>query len=61
MPENRTTVTDPVCGMTISPEHAAGKTTFKGQTYHFCSTGCKTKFEAAPGQYAVAVGRTDRG
>jgi P-type Cu+ transporter len=41
-------VKDPVCGMTIRPEKAAGHSEFEGQTWHFCSNGCKTKFDAAP-------------
>lgn len=54
MPDSRTSVTDPVCGMTISPDQAAGKSTYKGQTYYFCCTSCKTKFDAAPEQYSTA-------
>lgn len=41
-------VTDPICGMTIDPTGAAGKSTFEGQTYHFCSAGCKREFDADP-------------
>ena len=42
---------DPVCGMTV--DTTAGKPTFKrdGTTYHFCSSGCWTKFEANPDLY----------
>lgn len=47
-------VKDPVCGMEIKPEKAAGKTEYNGQTYHFCSTGCKQKFDQAPEKYAEA-------
>ena len=45
------TVTDPVCGMTIDPAKAVGSSSYKGQTYHFCSRGCKTKFDANPSAY----------
>ena len=46
------TVTDPVCGMTVDPKKAAGSSEYQGQTYSFCSRGCKRKFDAAPEQYA---------
>ena len=49
-----TTVTDPVCGMQIDPEKAAGASSFGGQTYHFCSRSCETKFDAQPAHYAAA-------
>ena len=35
---------DPVCGMDVEPETAAGKSEYKGQTYYFCSLGCKASF-----------------
>ncbi len=46
-------VKDPVCGMEIDPEHAAGKTEYQGKTYYFCSSGCKTTFEKDPAKYAT--------
>lgn len=46
-----TGVLDPVCGMTILPEDAAGTVEHKGQQYYFCSQGCVTKFEADPEKY----------
>jgi Cu+-exporting ATPase len=39
-------VTDPVCGMTIDPAKAAGTSERNGETYYFCSQGCKEKFDA---------------
>ncbi len=42
---------DPVCGMTVDPAHAAGKSSYQGQVYHFCSKGCLAKFEANPDKY----------
>jgi Cu+-exporting ATPase len=30
---------DPVCGMSVAPETAAGKYDFEGKTYYFCSNG----------------------
>lgn len=42
---------DPVCGMavTAASEH---RSTHLGNTYLFCSTGCKAKFDADPARYA---------
>jgi Cu+-exporting ATPase len=42
------TVLDPVCGMTISPDEAAGHLDYGGQTYYFCSGICLDKFRANP-------------
>ncbi len=39
---------DPVCGMTVAPETAAGKHDFAAETYYFCSTGCLNKFKQNP-------------
>ena len=44
-------VTDPVCKMEIDPKTAAGKSDFNGQTYYFCSMGCKREFDKDPGRY----------
>ncbi len=46
------TVKDPVCGMHIDPATAAGKSEYKGQTYYFCSPGCKKSFDKEPEKYA---------
>lgn len=46
---------DPVCGMMIDSDAAAGSSSHRGKTYYFCSTGCLRKFEADPAQY---VGRS---
>jgi Cu+-exporting ATPase len=39
---------DPVCGMKVLPEMAAGHWDFTGTTYYFCCTRCLEKFKAAP-------------
>src|SRR5688500_10016266 len=44
-------VKDVVCGMIIDPAKAAGSSDYKGQTYYFCSKGCKTKFDTGPERY----------
>ncbi len=42
---------DPVCGMNVDPNKAAGKSDYQGKAYSFCSVGCKVKFDTAPDQY----------
>ena len=49
-----TTVTDPVCGMTIDPAKAVGSSSYNGDSHHFCSRGCETKFDSAPARYVGA-------
>src|SRR3954447_6047998 len=44
-------VKDPVCGMTVDPIKAAGRSDFEGTTYYFCSNSCKDKFDAHPNSY----------
>ncbi|HEX6033108.1 MAG TPA: YHS domain-containing protein [Anaerolineales bacterium] len=46
-----TTVHDPVCHMDIDPATAAGTSEYKGQTYYFCSPGCKKAFDKNPEKY----------
>lgn len=48
-------VKDPVCGMTVNPQHAAASFQYRGQIYYFCSQMCKTLFEREPGKYLKAV------
>ena len=45
------TAIDPVCGMTVDPKTATLKAEHGGQTYYFCSAGCRTKFTANPAKY----------
>ncbi len=42
---------DPVCGMSVVPETAAGKYDFEGETYYFCSAGCLNKFKQNPANF----------
>jgi len=46
------TMIDPVCGMNVKPEPPAAQSQEGGQTYYFCSAGCKQKFDQDPQQYA---------
>jgi Cu+-exporting ATPase len=43
---------DPVCGKAVDEDRAAGKRSFWGQTYYFCSAGCRAAFEQTPELYA---------
>ncbi|MEP6741384.1 MAG: heavy metal translocating P-type ATPase, partial [bacterium] len=43
-----TKAVDPVCGMTVSPNTAAGSFEYQGQTYYFCSEHCLAKFQSNP-------------
>jgi YHS domain-containing protein len=47
-------VKDPVCGMDVDENKAAGTAEYNGKKYYFCSPACKTKFEKTPDQYAKA-------
>ena len=39
---------DPVCGMEVDPQTAAGSTEYKGTTDYFCSLGCLEDFKEDP-------------
>jgi Cu+-exporting ATPase len=49
--DNNANVKDPVCGMQFSPERAAGKMEYEGQTYYFCNPSCLEKFRNHPQNY----------
>ena len=46
---------DPVCGMTVDPDAGKPSAEYAGRVFHFCSSGCMAKFEAAPEQYLEAI------
>ena len=48
---------DPICGMTVKPESAAGSYEYKGTTYYFCSVGCLNKFKNDPDSFLAAESR----
>jgi putative ABC transport system ATP-binding protein len=52
--EMATMATDPVCGMAIEREKAVAAQ-WNGQTYHFCSRGCRSEFLEEPQQFLSAV------
>ncbi len=51
-----TTVTDPVCGMNITPDAAAATREADGHTYYFCSAHCAASFDADPARYTSTAG-----
>jgi P-type Cu+ transporter len=48
-------VLDPVCGMTVDPDKTQHRHEHQGQTYYFCSAGCRAKFAAEPAKYLDAA------
>ena len=45
------TARDPICGMQVDIEKAAGTSEYKGKTYYFCAPGCKKAFDEDPEKY----------
>ncbi len=50
------TVKDPVCGMDVDPAASKHRAEHGGNTFHFCSAGCRAKFEADPARYVADGG-----
>ena len=50
-PPDGKTATDPVCGMKVNPDTTPHHAEHAGQTFHFCSGGCRTKFVTEPARY----------
>jgi Cu+-exporting ATPase len=44
-------VKDPVCGMSLDVEDAAGSTTYESHKVYFCSDQCRRDFETDPARY----------
>lgn len=42
---------DVVCGMQVDEKTSAGKSEYQGETYYFCSPGCKATFEKEPERF----------
>jgi len=49
---------DPVCGMTVAPEKAAGKVEHAANTYYFCSKQCAERFSREPERFLAVPGST---
>ncbi|QYX57974.1 heavy metal translocating P-type ATPase [Roseovarius sp. SCSIO 43702] len=52
IPAGTETAKDPVCGMTVAVKPDGRHAAFQGETFHFCSEKCQTKFKADPWFYA---------
>ena len=52
IPAGTETAKDPVCGMTVAVKPDGRHAEFQGETFHFCSEKCQTKFKADPWFYA---------
>jgi YHS domain-containing protein len=46
---------DPVCGMEVDPDRAAATAEYQGETYYFCSPGCKAAFEKEPEKRCISL------
>src|SRR5215472_16111083 len=47
-------IKDPVCRMTVDPHATPHQTTHAATNYFFCSSRCRTKFDADPARYLAA-------
>ena len=43
---------DPVCRMEADENRAKYGSRYKGKSYHFCSAGCRKKFDEDPEKYS---------
>jgi len=48
-------VIDPVCGMEVTPEDAAGSYQYQGQLYYFCNESCLEQFQANPREFLTPL------
>ena len=58
---------DPVCGMIVKTDEAAGRSEYQGKSYFFCAVTCKERFDRNPQTFTVkrlldeeTVSRSDR-
>src|SRR4030088_1096359 len=49
--DGKADVRDPVCGVSCAPGKRRHRFDHRGETFHFCSAGCRTKFAADPKGY----------
>jgi len=47
---------DPVCGMMVVPDKAAGQVEHAEKTYYFCSKGCAERFSREPEKFLTSAG-----
>jgi len=50
----KTTVTDPVCGMSVDTATAEYRSFHDGKAFYFCSAGCKASFDKDPAKFVAA-------
>jgi YHS domain-containing protein len=43
---------DPVCGMSLTSERVAARTSHEGRSFYFCSPACLQLFESSPGRFS---------
>lgn len=58
--EGASAMTDPVCGMTVTPETAAAAWEHDATTYYFCSVGCMERFREDPVRF-LTMDPSERG
>ncbi|MBS3805058.1 MAG: cadmium-translocating P-type ATPase [Oleiphilaceae bacterium] len=44
-------VKDPVCGMSVDPHTAEHRSQYEGETWYFCSSRCRSRFDENPEQF----------
>ena len=54
--ESQATAVDPVCGMNVDKATAEYRSTRGGETYYFCSAGCKQSFDKDPESFLSGSG-----
>ncbi|MBA3048408.1 MAG: heavy metal translocating P-type ATPase [Alphaproteobacteria bacterium] len=57
--DSRSTVKDPVCGMSVDPVAAVHRASHDDQDYFFCSAGCRTRFVSEPERYLKPAAEPD--
>ena len=53
-------VRDPVCHMRLSIGESAESVRFRGQTYYFCASGCRSKFRKNPHIYLLDLPKSTK-
>jgi len=56
--DGKARVRDPVCGMTVDPATSRHRFDTRGETFHFCSAGCRAKFAASRKSILAAASPT---
>ena len=53
LPVSKQEAKDPICGMMVDVSAAKHKSEFGGNSFYFCCSGCKQKFDKQPEKYAL--------